>query len=212
MARILITAGPTREYIDPVRYITNASSGRMGAALAAAALGRGHEPVIVSGPVHITYPAAARIVPVVSTQEMLEASAVEYETCDGLIAAAAPSDYRPHRVAARKMSKTGQPVQLQLIETPDIVATLAKDRRNGQWVVGFALETHDQFARAMAKLKKKHCDLLVLNDPRAIDAPTNQVDILEAGGQIVESLEGAKSVVAEGIFRVIQSRLIAQGS
>ncbi|MGM0486942.1 MAG: phosphopantothenoylcysteine decarboxylase [Planctomycetota bacterium] len=210
MARILITSGPTREYIDPVRYITNASSGRMGAALAAAALAWGDEAVIVSGPVHIAYPDAARVISVVSTQEMLQASAVEYESCDGLIAAAAPSDYRPQQLATKKISKTGQPLRLQLIETPDIVATLAKDKRNEQWVVGFALETNDQYPRAMAKLKKKRCDLLVLNGPRAIDATTNHVDILQANGRIVESLEGAKPAVAEGILRVIHSRLIRQ--
>lgn len=208
MARILITSGPTREYLDPVRYVTNASSGRMGAALAAAALGRGHDVVIVTGPVHIAYPAAARVVPVVSTQEMLQASATEYESCDGLIAAAAPSDYRPRDVAAKKIAKTGQPLQLQLIETPDIVATLAKERRNEQWVVGFALETHDQYPRAVAKLAKKRCDLLVLNGPGAIDATTNQVDVLDTSGQIVESLAGDKPAVAEDIVRVIQSRLI----
>ncbi len=94
MARILITSGPTRQYLDPVRYLTNASSGRMGAALANAALELGHEVVIVSGPVQVVYPSAARIVPVISTEEMLAAVQTEFPTCQGVIGAAAPCDYR----------------------------------------------------------------------------------------------------------------------
>lgn len=210
MARILITSGPTREYIDPVRYVTNASSGRMGAALAASVLALGHEAIIVSGPVHIEYPAAARVVPVVSTEEMLEAAAHEFKSCDGLIATAAPSDYRPQKVAPEKISKDGHGVVLELIETPDILATLAKAKQDQQWVVGFALETNNPYARAMAKLRKKKCDLLVLNDPRAIDATTSQVDILEPTGQLVVSLEGTKSRAADEILRVIESRFMGE--
>src|SRR6266436_5994340 len=95
MARILITSGPTRQYLDPVRYLTNASSGRMGRALVEAALALGHEVVVVSGPVEIDYTKAARVVPVTSTEEMLTAAGHEFESCDGLIGAAAPCDYRP---------------------------------------------------------------------------------------------------------------------
>jgi len=98
MARILITSGPTRQYLDPVRYLTNASSGRMGRALTEAALSLGHEVVVISGPVEVTYPDAACVVSVVSTEEMLVAAREEFEKCDGLIGAAAPCDYRPVRV------------------------------------------------------------------------------------------------------------------
>src|SRR4051812_48909239 len=97
LARILITSGPTRQFLDTVRYLTNASSGRMGRALAEAALALGHEVVVVSGPVEVEYPQRANVVPVVSTEEMLVAAAAEFEGCDGLIGAAAPSDYRPVR-------------------------------------------------------------------------------------------------------------------
>jgi phosphopantothenoylcysteine decarboxylase/phosphopantothenate--cysteine ligase len=97
MARILLTAGPTRAFIDDVRFLTNASSGRMAAALAAAALARGHEVRIVSGPVHVAYPKAARVIPVVTTAEMLAAALVELPACDGVIAAAAPCDFEPLR-------------------------------------------------------------------------------------------------------------------
>ena len=115
MARILITSGPTRQYIDPVRYLSNASSGQMGACLAVAALAGGHDVVIVSGPVLVEYPAAARVVSVLSTEEMLVAAVAEFEHCDGLIGAAAPCDYRPIEVADHKLRKTGQSLELKLV-------------------------------------------------------------------------------------------------
>ena len=105
MAKLLITSGPTRQYLDPVRYLTNASSGRMGSALADAALKAGHDVVVVSGPVDIAYPEGARIVPVVSTEEMLEAAMREFQQCDGMIGAAAPCDYRPVKVAPDKLRR-----------------------------------------------------------------------------------------------------------
>src|SRR5919109_1600409 len=135
MPRILITSGPTRQYLDPVRYLTNASSGRMGRALAEAALALGHEVVIVSGPVEVEYPPEATVVSVVSTEEMLTAAAMEFERCDGLIGAAAPCDYRPVRVEPNKIPKTGLPVDLHLIETDDVVATLGA-KKGSRRVVG----------------------------------------------------------------------------
>src|SRR4051812_45753865 len=142
VARILITSGPTRQYLDPVRYLTNASSGRMGAALAAAAVELGHLVTIVSGPVEVDYPKSAHVVHVVSTEDMLEQAQALFPSHDGLIGVAAPCDYRPVRVEESKISKTGSPLTLHLIETPDIVATLGAQRTK-QWLVGFALETED---------------------------------------------------------------------
>jgi phosphopantothenoylcysteine decarboxylase/phosphopantothenate--cysteine ligase len=207
MARILITSGPTRQYLDPVRYLTNASSGRMGKALAEAALEQGHEVTIVSGPVEVTYPQAARVVAVISTEEMLEKCRELFPACDGLIGVAAPCDYRPQRVAESKIAKTGQPLVLHLIETPDVVATLGAAKTH-QWVVGFALETEDQRLRALAKLERKSCDLMVLNGPEAMNAPGNRVEVLDRSGEIVATLAGSKEDVARGIFRIIQGRLI----
>ena len=163
MARILITSGPTRQHLDPVRYLTNASSGRMGAALAQAALELGHEVIVVSGPVEVEYPHQVTIVPVVSTEEMLGCSREAFEQCDGLIGAAAPCDYRPRHVEAGKISKTGEPLLLELLETDDVVATLGAVK-GSRWVVGFALETEDHRLRALAKLERKCCDLIVSND------------------------------------------------
>ena len=207
LARILITSGPTRQYLDPVRYLTNASSGRMGRALAEAAVALGHEVVIVSGPVDIAYPPSARIVNVVSTEEMLAAAAEEFEACDGLIGAAAPCDYRPVRVESHKINKTGQPIDLHLIETDDVVATLGQ-RKGSRWVVGFALETEDRRLRALAKLEKKFCDLMVTNGPEAISALDNEVEVITSAGEVIAALKGPKEVVAARILAIIQERLI----
>jgi phosphopantothenoylcysteine decarboxylase/phosphopantothenate--cysteine ligase len=207
MSRILITSGPTRQYVDPVRYLTNASSGRMGRALAEAALALGHEVVVVSGPVEIDYPVEAKVVPVVSTEEMLAAATDVFASCDGLIGAAAPCDYRPVRVESHKITKTGQPVDLHLLETDDVVATLGA-RKQGRWVVGFALETDDHRLRALAKLERKHCDLIVSNGPQAIASLDNQVEVLAADGSILASLSGTKVDVAQGILAIVDKRLI----
>jgi phosphopantothenoylcysteine decarboxylase/phosphopantothenate--cysteine ligase len=208
LARILITSGPTRQFLDPVRYLTNASSGRMGRALAEAALALGHEVIVVSGPVEIEYPKSATVVSVVSTDEMLAASAREFETCDGLIGAAAPCDYRPVRVESHKIPKTGQPIDLHLIETDDVVATLSA-KKGRRWVVGFALETEDHRLRALAKLERKFCDLMVSNGPQAISASDNEVEVLTPDGEVIASIAGSKEEVAARILAIIGERLIS---
>ncbi|MGE0609894.1 MAG: phosphopantothenoylcysteine decarboxylase [Pirellulales bacterium] len=207
MAHILITSGPTRQYLDPVRYLTNASSGRMGTALAEAALELGHDVTIVSGPVEVAYPSGVRVVPVVSTEEMLAAAQGLFPDCDGLIGVAAPCDYRPVRVSTEKITKTGQPLVLHLIETPDIVATLGATKAR-QWVVGFALETDDHRLRALAKLEKKCCDLVVLNRPEAMNAFDTEVEIIDPTGTAIASLNGSKGEVSRKILGVIQTRLV----
>lgn len=205
--RILITSGPTRQYLDPVRYLTNASSGRMGLSLAEAALARGHEVIVVSGPVEVVYPAACRVVSVVSTDDMLAACQEVFGSCDGMIGVAAPCDYRPVKVAPDKIAKTGGPLELHLIETQDVVATLGAAKR-GQWLVGFALETQDARLRALAKLEKKHCDLMVLNGPDAMNSPANSVEIMDPAGRVIATFAGPKPDVARSIFQVIEERLI----
>ncbi len=208
MAHILLTSGPTRQYLDPVRYLTNGSSGRMGRALAAAAIELGHDVTIVSGPVAIEYPAAAKVHLVISTEELLEACQRLFPQCDGAIGAAAPCDYRPRKVAEHKLSKTGEPLMLELIETPDVMATLGATKRPGQWLVGFALETDDQRFRALTKLEKKSCDLIVLNGPAAMDALDNQVEVFDNSGTVVASAGGTKDLVARAILRAIHEQLI----
>jgi phosphopantothenoylcysteine decarboxylase/phosphopantothenate--cysteine ligase len=208
MARILITSGPTRQYLDPVRYLTNASSGRMGQALAEAALRRGHEVLVVSGPVEVDYPAGVRVVPVATTDEMLAACRAEFPACDGLIGAAAPCDYQPVRVEPHKINKTGEPLVLHLVETVDIVATLGAEKTPAQWVVGFALETEDPRFRALVKLEKKRCDLIVLNGPEAMNSRENSVEIIDKSGQVLAALAGGKQEVAAGILEIVQQKLI----
>jgi phosphopantothenoylcysteine decarboxylase / phosphopantothenate---cysteine ligase len=210
MARILITSGPTRQYLDPVRYLTNASSGRMGRALAESALALGHEVVVVSGPVNIAYPSAAQVISIVSTEKLLEVCQREFPRCDGAIGAAAPCDYRPLKVETEKITKTGEPLLLKLEETPDVMATLGASKLPRQWLVGFALETNDQRFRALVKLEKKHCDLMVLNGPEAMDAADNRVEVLNPSGDIVAALAGSKEEVARGILAVVQAHLIAK--
>lgn len=208
MARILITSGPTRQYIDPVRYLTNASSGQMGRCLAHAALDRGHDVVVVSGPVHVQYPAGCRVIDVVTTDDMLSACLEEFPECDGLIGAAAPCDYRPLEVHRDKLKKTGQVLELQLIETPDVVAMLGARKRDDQWTVGFALETEDAHFRAITKLQKKACDLVVINGVAAINAAENSVDIIDATGAVVFSGCGPKPDIANSILDQIHQRLL----
>ncbi len=212
MARILITSGPTRQYLDPVRYLTNGSSGRMGSALAQAALDAGHEVVIVSGPVAIEYPSEAEVHSVITTDEMHQAAQDQFVRCDGLIGVAAPCDYRPVRVQRQKIAKTGSPLILELVETPDIVAALGAQKRPNQWVVGFALETQDHHFRALRKLEQKRCDLMILNSPSAMDATETSVEIVAPTGAILETASGPKSVVAAVILATIQHRLIGDGS
>ena len=131
-----------------------------------------------------------------------------FPTCDGLIGVAAPSDYRPVKVAEHKIHKNGEPLVLHLIETPDIVATLGAGKRPGQWLVGFALETEDQRFRAVTKMQKKSCDLMVLNGPQAIAASKNAVEVIDRDGTPVGSFSGSKDDVARELFALIENRLI----
>jgi len=208
MARIVITSGPTRQYLDPVRYLTNASSGRMGAALTQAALDLGHEVIVISGPVSIRYPSAAQVVDVVTTQEMLDATKLAFENADGLVGAAAPCDYMPKQVETHKLSKTGDVLHLALIETPDIVASLGTAKRRDQWVVGFALETEDIRFRAIVKMSRKCCDMIVSNSASAMNSEDNSVEVILRDGTILEQITGTKPLVANGILSHIQKQLI----
>jgi phosphopantothenoylcysteine decarboxylase / phosphopantothenate---cysteine ligase len=208
MSRILLTSGPTREYLDPVRYLSNASSGRMGAALAEQAIKAGHEVVVVSGPVEVKYPEMAEVVSVVSTEEMLAACQKLFPECDGLIAVAAPCDYRPKVVEPDKIRKSDKPLCLELIETADIVATLAEGKRDSQWIVAFALETQDQHLRAMQKLERKRCNLIFVNGPDAINSKETRIEVLDKSGRSLGSFSGSKEKVAGQVLSVIEHELI----
>jgi len=180
----------------------------MGRALAEAALAEGHEVVVISGPVQLDYPPRAEVISVITTDDMLAACQRIFPQCDGLIGAAAPCDYQPRRVESQKIAKTGDPLVLHLIETADVVATMGANRLPHQWLVGFALETEDQRFRALAKLERKSCDLMVLNGPEAMDAVENSVELIGPKGNVLESLQGTKEHVARGILNLIARTLV----
>lgn len=208
MARILLTAGPTRAYLDDVRFLTNASSGRMAAAIAQAALAAGHEVTIVSGPVHIRYPAGARVIPVVTTQEMLDAALGELQRVDGVVATAAPCDFEPvHRVGG-KIPRQGDGLALRLVPTRDVIATLARRSVRRQWFVAFALEPGADPLRAFEKIEAKRCDLIVVNDVTALEGTRTAVTVYDRSHAAVGSKAGTKRAVATWLIRLFATRLM----
>jgi phosphopantothenoylcysteine decarboxylase / phosphopantothenate---cysteine ligase len=197
--RILVTAGPTREYLDDVRYLSNASSGRMGYAVAAAALQADWEVVLVTGPVDLRPPVGCEVIAVETTQQMRDAAIAAFARCDGVIAAAAVCDYKPKERVAGKLSKTGGPIFLEMIETDDVLAELGSLKQD-RWVVGFALEAQNPRENALQKLRRKNCDWIVLNAPTAIGAETNEVELLDGQGQTVAAWSGSKASVADSLI------------
>jgi phosphopantothenoylcysteine decarboxylase/phosphopantothenate--cysteine ligase len=209
MARILLTAGPTRAYIDDVRFLTNASSGRMAAAIAQAALAAGHQVTIVSGPVQLRYPTAARVIPVITTREMLDASLAELPAVEGVVAAAAPCDFEPVRRAAGKIPRQGDGLSLKLAPTPDVIATLARRSKTRQWFVAFALEPGADPRRAFEKIEAKRCDLIVVNDVTAIEGTRTAVTVYDRSHAAVGSKAGTKRAVATWLIRLFATRLMS---
>lgn len=215
MAKILLTAGPTRAYIDEVRYLTNASSGRMALALAQAAVAAGHEVTIVSGPVAVRYPRQARVIPVLTTAEMLAAALAELPHVDGVIGAAAPCDFEPVRRSTGKIPRTAAGLTLDLRATTDVIATLAArvkrgvpGRRRPAWCVAFALEPGADKRRACAKVTAKQCDLIVVNDLSALEATANSVAVYDSRHELVGARSGTKRAVAGWLMRLIERRLV----
>lgn len=185
---VLVTAGGTREPIDPVRYITNRSSGKMGYALAQAALQRGARVTLVTTPTALTPPPGAEVVRVETARQMLEAVLAVYERMDVVIKAAAVADYRPARVAEHKIKKSEEALVLELEKNPDILGQLGRHKRPGVTLVGFAAETNDLLQNAAEKLRRKNLDLIVANDvtlPGAgFGCDTNIVKLLYADGRV----------------------------
>lgn len=208
--RFLITVGATREEIDPVRFISNRSSGRMGFALAEAALGRGGDVTVVAGITTVDPPAGARIVRALSAAEMDQAVARESKHASVFIGAAAIADYRPSQRAEQKIKKTEDSVTLTLERTPDVLANVAAARTNGMLVVGFAAETENVIANAREKLRNKKLDAIVANDvtrsDSGFDSRTNAITIITAqNDQPVELPTLSKSEAANRILDVIVS-------
>jgi phosphopantothenoylcysteine decarboxylase/phosphopantothenate--cysteine ligase len=197
--RFLITAGPTREYLDPVRFLSNASSGRVGRALARAAKAKGHWVSLVLGPVSVEPPGVDELVPVTSAADMYEAVVARFDGCDIFVAAAAVCDYRPVQREERKIKKTEGRLALELERTTDILLQMSKRRRR-QTLIGFCLETEDLERRAREKLEVKQLDLVVANGPEAIDAARQDALILARGGEREVLQNVTKEELAEAIL------------
>jgi phosphopantothenoylcysteine decarboxylase/phosphopantothenate--cysteine ligase len=205
---VLVTAGPTAEPIDPVRVITNRSSGKMGFALAAEAARRGAEVVLIAGPTREPTPAGVERVDVGSAAEMRAAVLAALERATIVIKAAAVADYRAEEVATRKLKKTGETLELKLVKNPDIAAEVGA-RKGSRLLVGFAAETNDLLANARDKLQRKGCDLIVANDVSGtrigIGAEHNEVSIVGPGpDDVVHVREAPKPEVARGILDRIE--------
>ncbi|MBO4836937.1 MAG: bifunctional phosphopantothenoylcysteine decarboxylase/phosphopantothenate--cysteine ligase CoaBC [Clostridia bacterium] len=185
--RVLVTAGPTREMVDPVRFISNRSSGKMGYALAEAAALRGADVMLVTGPVSIPVPAGVKVTSIQSTEELLESMLRLCTDRDIVIQAAAPADYRPEKQAEQKLKKQGDgQLTLRFVSTPDVARAVGKQKKTGQTLVGFAAETQRLTEHALEKLKSKSLDMIIANDvtvPGAgFDVDTNIVQIMTETG------------------------------
>ena len=206
--KILISAGPTREAIDPVRFITNHSSGKMGYALAQAAVKRGWQVVLVSGPVNLPRPEGlAEFVQVVSAAEMADAVKSRFPAMDGAILCAAVADYRPVTVSNKKIKKSDDDLILHLERTEDILKSLGTMKNAQQILIGFAAETDDLEANALAKLKKKNLDWIAANKVgvpgRGFQADTNAITLYNAAGEKIELPLTDKASLAEEMLNRI---------
>jgi phosphopantothenoylcysteine decarboxylase/phosphopantothenate--cysteine ligase len=211
MSHVVVTAGPTREYVDPVRYISNESSGRMGFEIARAAAEAGHRVTLVAGPVNLETPSGVKRVDVVSARDMLEAVRTAFRRADALYMAAAVADWRPARKLSGKWrAKDGgaERTTLELIKNPDVLATVARSARgkDGRLVVGFALETADGLRRARKKLERKGLDFIVLNDDSALNAERTTVTILGRDGSERRIENRTKAAVARALVGLVRDR------
>lgn len=205
--KVLITAGPTQEPIDPVRFISNHSSGKMGFAIAEAFKMAGAEVTIVSGPVSIPFPNDVKIEKVQSAQQMYEATAKFFSESDIVILSAAVADYTPLHVADKKIKKKEDIFNIEMTKTIDIAATLGKEKKTGQIIVGFALETDNEFENAKGKLERKNFDFIVLNSLQDSGAgfryDTNKIKIIDRAGKVYDFALKTKKEVAQDILETI---------
>jgi len=205
--KILISAGPTRETIDPARFISNRSSGKMGYALASAAAELGHETTLISGPVSLVAPDEIAIFQVISAADMARKIHQHAPDADLIIMAAAVADYRPKSSVAEKLKKTSDPLILELERTEDILAALGKNKPAGQILVGFAAESSDLVAHAETKLREKNCDWMIANDisrdDRGFDKNQNAVTMLARDGRRIDLPLMEKTVLAVQILQAI---------
>ncbi len=207
--RVLITAGPTREPIDPVRFLSNHSSGKMGYALAQAAQKSGAEVTLISGPVNISLPDSVNVIPVQTAQEMLQCVLEHLPGQDIVIKAAAVADYRPATVAEQKIKKSDMNLSIEFVKNPDILLEIAKVKTREQMIIGFAAESENVIENAQSKLLKKQLDMIVANDissrESGFDVDYNQVIIIKRGEEPVTLPRELKRDVAVQILEHIMT-------
>lgn len=206
--RFIVTAGPTREPIDPVRYLSNRSSGKMGFAIAEAAIEAGHDVVLISGPVNLEPPNGAQFVSTLTSEEMHDAVHRHVACCDVLVMCAAVADYKPTKIAPRKIKKHEATLSMELVRTKDILASLAKEDRQFL-VVGFAAETNDLEENAKKKLREKNCDIVVANNVSNADvgmeSAENEVSILFRNGETKKIPRSPKKNIARELIKIISN-------
>lgn len=208
--KVLITAGPTQEPIDPVRFISNHSSGKMGFAIAEAFEMAGAEVTLVSGPVSIASPKGVKVEKVQSAQQMFEATAKYFPESDIVVLSAAVADYTPLHVADKKIKKKEDVFNIELTKTTDIAATLGQQKKTGQIIVGFALETDNEFENAKGKLERKNFDFVVLNSLQDNGAgfryDTNKIKIIDRQGNVFDFDLKTKKEVAQDILETVKRK------
>jgi phosphopantothenoylcysteine decarboxylase / phosphopantothenate---cysteine ligase len=202
----LITAGPTREPIDPVRYISNRSSGKMGYAIAEAALNAGHDVILISGPVNLAPPRNAKFISVSTSDEMFEAVHRHADESDICVLCAAVADYKPAQVSPVKIKKGSDGISIEFVETNDILKSLGRQSARRFLLVGFAAETDHLEANATKKLRKKNCDIIVANDARvAMETDENELLILFRDGEMKKISRAPKKNLACKLVKIFSN-------
>ncbi|MCZ6699635.1 MAG: phosphopantothenoylcysteine decarboxylase [Planctomycetota bacterium] len=209
--RIVVTAGPTREYFDAVRFLSNPSSGKMGYAIAEAAAKAGHEVALISGPVAIAPPPNVKTIQVTTAAEMAAATKTAFRRADAAVLTAAVCDYRPKYRAKRKSAKTGRPKSVVLVPTEDIAAALGKNKGH-RVTVAFAMETHGGRARAERKMLRKNCDAIVLNGPANVGSDQAAAEFLTQGSQWRRWPRVRKQALAARFLGELESLIAARVS
>ena len=203
--RFVVTAGPTREPIDPVRFLSNRSSGKMGYAIAEAAAAAGHDVLLISGPTSIASPVGTEFISIVTSDELHDAVHRAVRDCDVLVMCAAVSDFKPANAERQKMPKRKAPFALELIPTRDVLKSLPRSRNF--FVVGFAAETNDVEEHARAKLATKNCDMMVANDVSdptiGMESDENAVTIFSRNGEIEKISRASKKIIARTLVKKI---------
>ena len=207
--RLLITAGPTREPIDPVRYISNRSSGKMGYAIAEAALAAGHDVTLISGPVNLEAPENTKLISVSTSDEMFEVVHRYTDQCDICVLCAAVADYKPANVSSTKIKKRSEKFSLELIPTRDILNSLGHKQGRQFVLVGFAAETDHLEENAAKKLRTKNCDIIVANDVSnansGIESDMNEVTLLFQNGEKKKISRAQKKIIARQLVKIFSN-------